>query len=202
MAKIGKINRKSLPLSLGLIPLRAAQPSLLPHPSFLSSWAGSAPAAQAASFSPLAFSFFSTKFPARPTGFPPRAPPRSPLLDRSPAAHPGAPLFFFRSSPAPFWRGMPGAQARAGALCAAYSRQARRDGSTTMQSGGRFSNIRPRISRPHRENRPRRPSPRNRPPLSLSPLLNPNPLSRSTPHRKKTESPIGAPRRPRRRPSR
>ena len=43
MAKIGKINRKPLPLSLGPIPLRAAQPGLLlPLPS-LSSWAGWAP---------------------------------------------------------------------------------------------------------------------------------------------------------------
>jgi hypothetical protein len=43
MAKIGKINRKPLPLSLGPIPLRAAQPGLLlPLPSLLS-WASWAP---------------------------------------------------------------------------------------------------------------------------------------------------------------
>jgi hypothetical protein len=161
MAKIGKINRKPLPLSLGPIPLRAAQPSLLP-PSSLSSWAGSAPCDPTAFF-PLAslrFSFFSTDFscagppdflPARPSWAPP-APPRFPPLGPVARGPPERALFFFGAAQLL----LPSAAARSAGSClrAAYSRHAWRDGSAAMQSGGRFSNFRPRISRPHRENRP------------------------------------------------
>jgi hypothetical protein len=153
------------------------------------------------SFSPLIFPAQAHRIssPVRPSWAPPPPPPHFPLLGS--VAHgplDARPFLFLERPSSSFLARQPGVLARA--LRAAYSRQARRDGSATMQSGGRFSNFRPRFSRPHRENHPRHPSPRNWP--SLSPLLNPKPLSRSTPHREKTESPIGAPRGPRRRPSR
>jgi hypothetical protein len=198
MAQIGKINRKPFPLSLGPIPLPTAQPGLLP-PSSPVVGRLSACGPSHLSF-PRPFSFFSMNFPARPS-WAPRAPLASPSWTGRPRTTRAAPPFPFlgAAQPLPAQARQPGGSrpARIVRLPGA----ARREGSAAMQSGDRFSNFRPRISRPHRENRPRRPSPRNRPPLSS--LLNPNSLSRSTPHRKKkTESPIGAPRRPRRRPSR
>jgi hypothetical protein len=184
------------PPSLGPVPL--AWPSRgLPSPLLSRRGPARRPAAQPPLFPPWPpflfpfFSFlFSTDFScASPPDFLPRAAQLG--SSRAPHASPSwagrlwptrrAPFYFLEQPSSSFPARQPGVLARA--LHAAYNRQARRDGSAAMQSGGRFSNFRPRISRPHRENHPRRPSPRNQPPLS--PLLNPKPLSRSTPHRKK-----------------
>jgi hypothetical protein len=89
------------------------------------SWAGSAPCGPVASFFPLAslpFFLFSTDFssagppdflPARPSWAPPAPPHASPLLGRSPAAHPSVPFSFLEqpSSSFPAWQ--PGVLARA-----------------------------------------------------------------------------------------
>jgi hypothetical protein len=110
---------------LGRFPCAWSSRAFVPPPSSLSSWAGSAPCGPAACFFPLAslpFSFFSTDFscagppdflPARPSWAPPAPPHDSPLLGRSPAAHPSVPFSFLEQPSSSFPARQPGVLARA-----------------------------------------------------------------------------------------
>jgi hypothetical protein len=123
MDKIGKINRKPLPLSLGPIPLRAAQPSLLSPPLLSRRGPARRPPAQPPLFfpwPPFHFPFFPPIFPAQAHLFPPRAAQlgssRAPTLPPSWVGrppHPSAPFSFLEQPSSSFPARQPGVLARA-----------------------------------------------------------------------------------------